>query len=49
MCGRGRLMVGTLLSFSLMAVSVRELGGVLNLFEILIVRSIGGSSCCLPS
>ena len=35
-------MVGTLLSFSLMAVSVRELGGVLNLFEILIVRSIGG-------
>jgi drug/metabolite transporter (DMT)-like permease len=35
-------MVGTLLSFSLMAVSVRELGGVLNLFEILMVRSIGG-------
>ena len=35
-------MVGTLLSFSLMAVSVRELGGVLNLFEIMMVRSIGG-------
>jgi drug/metabolite transporter (DMT)-like permease len=35
-------MAGTLLSFSLMAVSVRELGGALNLFEILIVRSIGG-------
>jgi drug/metabolite transporter (DMT)-like permease len=35
-------MVGTLLSFSLMAVSVRELGGALNLFEILMVRSIGG-------
>src|SRR3569623_1893804 len=35
-------MVGTLLSFSLMAVSVRQLGGVLNLFEILMVRSIGG-------
>jgi drug/metabolite transporter (DMT)-like permease len=35
-------MVGTLLSFSAMAVSVRQLGGVLNLFEILMVRSIGG-------
>jgi drug/metabolite transporter (DMT)-like permease len=35
-------MVGTLLSFSLMAVSVRELGGVLNLSEMLMVRSIGG-------
>jgi drug/metabolite transporter (DMT)-like permease len=35
-------MVGTLLSFSLMAVSVRQLGGVLNLLEILMVRSIGG-------
>jgi drug/metabolite transporter (DMT)-like permease len=35
-------MIGTLLSFSLMAISVRELGGVLNLFEILMVRSIGG-------
>lgn len=35
-------MVGTLLSFSLMAISVRQLGGVLNLFEILMVRSIGG-------
>ena len=34
-------MVGTLLSFSAMAISVRELGGVLNLFEILMVRSIG--------
>ena len=32
-------MIGTLLSFSLMAVSVRQLGGVLNLFEILMVRS----------
>lgn len=35
-------MVGTLLSFSLMAVSVRQLGGVLNLAEILMVRAIGG-------
>jgi drug/metabolite transporter (DMT)-like permease len=35
-------MVGTLLSFSLMAISVRQLGGVLNLAEILIVRAIGG-------
>ncbi len=35
-------MTGTLLSFSLMAVSVRELGGVLNLFELLMVRSFGG-------
>lgn len=35
-------MVGTLLSFSLMAVSVRQLGGVLNLFDIVMVRSIGG-------
>jgi drug/metabolite transporter (DMT)-like permease len=35
-------MVGTLISFSIMAVSVRQLGGVLNLFEILMVRSIGG-------
>jgi drug/metabolite transporter (DMT)-like permease len=35
-------MTGTLLSFSLMAISVRELGGVLNLFELLMVRSFGG-------
>ena len=35
-------MVGTLLSFSLMAISVRQLGGVLNLFELLMVRSVGG-------
>jgi drug/metabolite transporter (DMT)-like permease len=35
-------MVGTLLSFSLMAISVRQLGGVLNLFELLMVRSLGG-------
>ena len=35
-------MVGTLLSFSLMAISVRQLGGVLNLFELLTVRAVGG-------
>jgi len=35
-------MVGTLFSFSLMAVSVRQLGGVLNLFELLMVRAVGG-------
>jgi len=35
-------MVGTLLSFSLMAISVRQLGGVLNLFELLMVRALGG-------
>ena len=35
-------MVGTLFSFSLMAISVRQLGGILNLFELLMVRSIGG-------
>jgi drug/metabolite transporter (DMT)-like permease len=35
-------MVGTLFSFSLMAISVRQLGGVLNLFELLVVRSVGG-------
>ena len=35
-------MTGTLLSFSLMAISVRQLGGVLNLFELLMVRSFGG-------
>jgi drug/metabolite transporter (DMT)-like permease len=41
-------MIGTLLSFSLMAVSVRELGGVLSLFEIVMVRSIGGLLCLTP-
>jgi drug/metabolite transporter (DMT)-like permease len=35
-------MTGTLLSFSVMAVSVRQLGGVLSLFEIVMVRSVGG-------
>ncbi len=35
-------MTGTLLFFSLMAISVRQLGGVLNLFELLMVRSFGG-------
>jgi drug/metabolite transporter (DMT)-like permease len=35
-------MVGTLFSFSLMAISVRQLGGVLNLFELLTVRAVGG-------
>jgi drug/metabolite transporter (DMT)-like permease len=35
-------MVGTLLSFSLMAISVRQLGGTLNLFELLTVRAVGG-------
>jgi drug/metabolite transporter (DMT)-like permease len=35
-------MVGTLLSFSLMAISIRQLGGVLNLFELLVVRAAGG-------
>ena len=40
-------MVGTLLSFSLMAVSVRQLGGVLNLFEVLMVRSLGGLAILL--
>src|SRR4029077_20389306 len=35
-------MVGTLLSFSLMAVSIRQLGGTLNLFELLMVRAVGG-------
>jgi drug/metabolite transporter (DMT)-like permease len=35
-------MIGTLFSFSLMAISVRNLGGVLNLFELLVVRSVGG-------
>ena len=27
-------MIGTLLSFSLMAISIRQLGGILNLFEL---------------
>ena len=35
-------MIGTLLSFSLMAISIRQLGGVLNLFELLMVRAVGG-------
>ena len=35
-------MVGTLLSFSLMAISVRQLGRILNLYELLMVRSVGG-------
>jgi drug/metabolite transporter (DMT)-like permease len=35
-------MVGTLLSFSLMAISIRQLGGILNLFELLTVRAVGG-------
>ena len=35
-------MIGTLVSFSLMAISVRNLGGVLNLFELLMVRAVGG-------
>jgi drug/metabolite transporter (DMT)-like permease len=40
-------MVGTLLSFSLMAISVRQLGGVLNLFELLMVRAVGGLALLL--
>jgi drug/metabolite transporter (DMT)-like permease len=40
-------MIGTLFSFSLMAISVRQLGGVLNLFELLVVRSIGGLAILL--
>jgi drug/metabolite transporter (DMT)-like permease len=39
--------IGTLFSFSLMAISVRQLGGVLNLFELLVVRSIGGLAILL--
>ena len=35
-------MVGTLLAFSLMAISVRQLGRILNLYELLMVRSVGG-------
>ncbi len=40
-------MIGTLLSFSLMAISVRNLGGVLNLFELLMVRAVGGLALLL--
>jgi drug/metabolite transporter (DMT)-like permease len=40
-------MVGTLLSFSLMAISIRQLGGVLNLFELLVVRAVGGLAILL--
>ena len=40
-------MVGTLLSFSLMAISIRQLGGVLNLFELLVVRAAGGLAILL--
>jgi drug/metabolite transporter (DMT)-like permease len=40
-------MVGTLLSFSLMAISIRQLGGVLNLFELLLVRALGGLAILL--
>jgi drug/metabolite transporter (DMT)-like permease len=40
-------MVGTLLSFSLMAISVRQLGGTLNLFELLMVRCVGGLAILL--
>src|SRR4029077_4661000 len=40
-------MIGTLFSFSLMAISVRQLGGVLNLFELLVVRSVGGLAILL--
>ena len=35
-------MTGTLLSFSVMAVSVRELAGKLSIAEILSIRSAGG-------
>jgi drug/metabolite transporter (DMT)-like permease len=41
-------MIGAMLSFSLMAVSVRSLGGVLNLFEIVMVRSLGGLAVLIP-
>lgn len=40
-------MIGTLLSFSLMAISIRQLGGTLNLFELLMVRAIGGLAILL--
>ena len=35
-------MSGALLSFSMMALSIRELGGILNVFEILSIRSSSG-------
>lgn len=35
-------MTGTLLSFSVMAVSVRQLGRTMSVFEILTLRSLGG-------
>lgn len=41
-------MAGAMLSFSLMAVAVRELGRVLTLSEIIMVRSIGGLICLAP-
>src|SRR6186997_298965 len=40
-------MVGTRFSFSLMAISIRQLGGVLNLFELLVVRAVGGIAILL--
>jgi drug/metabolite transporter (DMT)-like permease len=40
-------MIGTLLSFSLMAISIRQLGGTLNLFELLMVRALGGLAILL--
>ena len=40
-------MIGTLLSFSLMAISIRQLGGLLNLFELLMVRAVGGLAILL--
>lgn len=40
-------MSGALLSFSMMAVSVRELSGVFNVFEILVFRSASGVSFLL--
>src|ERR1700686_4634903 len=35
-------MSGVLLAFSVMAISIRELAGVLNVFEILAIRSASG-------
>src|ERR1043165_1898746 len=40
-------MIGTLLSFSLMAISIRQLGGGLNLFELLVMRAAGGLAILL--
>jgi drug/metabolite transporter (DMT)-like permease len=40
-------MSGALLSFSMMAVSIRELGGILNVFEILSIRSASGLAILL--